>query len=228
MGNLTSKPALGSLVIGSDKEVTGSFSDTVYLFVYSNMFLKKGEWLRIASIEPYTETRFKELNSYRTSKFDLIEWGEVKYISFHEFGIQYPPEVRILHVKEPDNSARTRMFELLKGDVLYLDECGSVVLSWSVDEDQLLTVNGMFDEAMTSCLDYSVEASIISIPDTAEKIAGYQVNDQQVFYVRTFTDIGGHFLNVKRDNVIIERIHLRNGFGDGSYRLKFINGVLFR
>lgn len=114
--------------------------------------------------------------------------------------------------------------ELMPGDVIALVESHYQVVAWEVAEKHTLIVEGThINEGSVN--DYMVSSEAITIPKDAVQLTG-----SDLFTLSTHTDIGGHYLVVTEgpQGGTIFKTHLSNGFGDGSYRLKFCKGQLVR
>ena len=120
-----------------------------------------------------------------------------------------------------------------KGDVIALTENG-VIVKWIVDGPQDMNITGNTNDNGMSIYDYKVAAPCIIIPKDAYKSETEKLRkgDGELFgsvhMMTTFTDIGGHYLKIIRDGMVIKQIHLHNGFGDGRYHLRFADGILMR
>lgn len=122
---------------------------------------------------------------------------------------------------------------LEKGDVIELTET-EVIVKWIVDEPQEMHITGNTNDNGKSIFDYKVIAPCIRIPKDAyeSELEKVRKGDGELYgsvhMLSTFTDIGGHYLRIVRDNQELKRIHLHNGFGDGHYHLRFTDGMLLR
>lgn len=67
-------------------------------------------------------------------------------------------------------------------------------------------------------------------PANGYESENYLVNDQKVLQINHHTEIGGHFVYLKENGTenLKPIAFLHNGFGDGRYTLRFIDGVHFR
>lgn len=118
-------------------------------------------------------------------------------------------------------------FELHEHDELLLTECGAVAHSVKVNSDCQLKLDGAnIDSVIAEILRRESVATCNYVPS----LCGYNVTapfgiieDQ-----RTYTDIGGHYLEVLRGDKQYQIVHLHNGFGDGRYTLRFRGDRLVR
>ena len=127
----------------------------------------------------------------------------------------------------------TNSISLKKGDIVDLFE-GSQIIKWDVEEDQTLDISGeISDDGDKSVIfDYKVKAACITVPKEAYPTENVKLlkdgkleNASELY---AWTDIGGYYLRIIRDGDIIKKVQLHNGYGDGHYHLRFIDGLLSR
>lgn len=139
----------------------------------------------------------------------------------------------------------TKTIQLKAGKTLYIGG-----YEFPVTEDCSITISGKDitgsygEKEVANCggimvQDYEVDCPAIK-KSTLNPLAGYEVGNykvdgQPVFCIKTSTDIGGHqiFIGDRAEGSdLLSNIQvlafLHNGFGDGNYTLRFIDGCHFR
>ena len=119
-------------------------------------------------------------------------------------------------------------FKINKGDVVTLMECDTVQEKFTSSKNQELVLKGKINEAQKETV-----LTPVGVEHDESKLSSYHhVYDYKLLfddidvenYYKTHTDIGGKWLCINGHKIA----HLGNGFGDGTYTMRFSKGKLVR
>lgn len=94
------EPKIGSICIGTDREIKDGPTDKTYLFVYSDLLNPEGEWIYVCRIEKYSMEGFNRLFEIPDKYFEIILIDNNKYLAFGRCLVDYPEMVHVLYCRD--------------------------------------------------------------------------------------------------------------------------------
>jgi len=148
---------------------------------------------------------------------EFIKTNAVETKNYKNITVNYKSFPALYFFKKPsklkyDKPISKLKFDLKKGDIVTLMECDTIQETFTSSKEQDLVLIGKINEAYAdgyhNVYDYKLLFDDIDVES----------------HYKTYTDIGGKWLCVNDKKVA----HLGNGFGDGTYTMRFSKGKLVR